>query len=164
MNRLQTKVSIVTGGALGIGRAIVTRMAQEGAKIAILDVLREEGNALEGELSSQGLAVKYFYCDVAKEAQIASTFNAVADAFGRIDVVVNNAGVSGASKPTHEISESEWDFVQSINVKGVFLAPSIPFHICGKLEGAASSICRPSTDSSAPRMFLLTTHQKAPCG
>ena len=120
MNRLQAKVSIVTGGALGIGRAIATRMAQEGAKVAILDILKDEGSALEKELSSQGLVAKYWSCDVAKEAQIAATFHAVADAFGRIDVVVNNAGVSGTTKPTHEISEDEWDFVQSINVKGVF--------------------------------------------
>ena len=87
MNRLQAKVSIVTGGALGIGRAIATRMAQEGAKVAILDILKDEGSGLEKELSSQGLVAKYWSCDVAKEAQIAATFHAVADAFGRIDVV-----------------------------------------------------------------------------
>ena len=120
MNRLAGKVAIVTGGSLGIGKAIVRRMAEEGAKLAILDLLGAEGDALEGELRAEGLSAKYWSCDVARENQIAGVFDAVAAQFGRLDIVVNNAGVAGASKPTHEISEAEWDFVQSINVKGVF--------------------------------------------
>jgi len=120
MNRLQNKVAIVTGGALGIGQAIVRRMAEEGAKVAILDLLDTEGDGLEGELKAQGRAVKYWHCDVAREAQVADVLDAVAAHFGHIDVLVNNAGVSGANKPTHEVSEAEWDFVQGVNVKGVF--------------------------------------------
>ena len=120
MNRLAGKVAIVTGGSLGIGKAIVTRMAEEGAKVAILDVLGAEGEALEGELRAQGLVAKYWSCDVARESQVASVFDAVVKQFGRLDIVVNNAGVAGASKPTHESTEAEWDFVQGINVKGVF--------------------------------------------
>lgn len=120
MNRLQGKVAVVTGGALGIGQAIVRRMAGEGAKVAILDLLDTEGDSLEGELKAQGMAVKYWHCDVAREAQVANVLDAVASHFGRIDILVNNAGVSGANKPTHEVSEAEWDFVQGVNVKGVF--------------------------------------------
>jgi NAD(P)-dependent dehydrogenase (short-subunit alcohol dehydrogenase family) len=120
MNRLAGKVAIVTGGSLGIGKAIVRRMAEEGAKVAILDVLGAEGDALEGELRTEGFDAKYWSCDVARENQVASVFESVAAQFGRLDIVVSNAGVAGASKPTHEISEAEWDFVQSINVKGVF--------------------------------------------
>jgi NAD(P)-dependent dehydrogenase (short-subunit alcohol dehydrogenase family) len=120
MNRLAGKVAIVTGGALGIGKAIVRRMAEEGAKLAILDVLDAEGDALEGELRAEGLDAKYWFCDVARESQIAGVFDSVVEKFGRLDIVVSNAGVAGASKPTHEISEAEWDFVQAINVKGVF--------------------------------------------
>lgn len=63
---------------------------------------------------------KYWHCDVAREAQVASVLEAVAAQFGRIDILVNNAGVAGASKPTHEVTEAEWDFVQGVNVKGVF--------------------------------------------
>lgn len=120
MNRLAGKVAIVTGGSLGIGKAIVRRMAEEGARLAILDVLGAEGDALEGELCAEGLSAMYWSCDVARENQVAGVFDSVAKQFGRLDIVVNNAGVAGASKPTHEISEAEWDFVQSINVKGVF--------------------------------------------
>jgi NAD(P)-dependent dehydrogenase (short-subunit alcohol dehydrogenase family) len=118
MNRLSGKVAIVTGAAVGIGRAIAQRMAEEGARVALLDVLEDEGRAAEDDLRSRRAA--FWKCDVAHEAEISSVFAEVERAFGRIDIVVNNAGVAGANKPTHEISEAEWDFVQSINVKGVF--------------------------------------------
>lgn len=120
MNRLAGKVAIVTGGALGIGKAIVERMADEGARVAILDVLEGQGYALETNLRADGSDVQFWRCDTAREEQVATVFDAIAKQFGRLDIVVNNAGVSGASKPTHEITEAEWDFVQSVNVKGVF--------------------------------------------
>jgi len=120
VNRLAGKVAIVTGGSVGIGKAIARRMAEEGAKVAILDVLGAEGEALEGELRRESAVARYWPCDVARESQVAEVFGSVVEQFGRLDIVVNNAGVAGASKPTHEITEAEWDFVQSINVKGVF--------------------------------------------
>lgn len=120
MNRLADKVAVVTGGALGIGRAIVQRMAEEGATVAILDVLDKDGESLQAALAAGGRKVKYWHCDVSQETHVAGIMDDIAKTFGRIDVLVNNAGVSGANKPTHEISEAEWDFVQAINVKGVF--------------------------------------------
>ena len=121
MDRLNNKVAIVTGAALGIGRATATRMAQEGAAVAILDV-NDAGKSLAHDLSARGGKARYWHCDVADEAEVARVFGEVAAAFGRLDILVNNAGVAGANKPTHEITEAEWDFVQSINVKGVFFA------------------------------------------
>lgn len=120
MNRLAGKVAIVTGASLGLGRAIALRMAQEGAKVAILDVLDAEGKAFAAELAKSGLTAKFWHCDVSREAEIAAVFDGVIKTFGHLNVLVNNAGVSGANKPTEEITEAEWDFVQSINVKGVF--------------------------------------------
>lgn len=120
MSRLQHKVVIVTGAAVGLGRAMVTRMAQEGASVAALDVNDADGAALAAQLRDGGLDVRYWHCDVACEADVAQAIGSVVEHFGRLDVMVNNAGVAGVSKPTHEISEAEWDFVQGINVKGVF--------------------------------------------
>jgi NAD(P)-dependent dehydrogenase (short-subunit alcohol dehydrogenase family) len=120
MNRLKGKVAAITGAALGLGRATAIRMAEEGASIAVLDMLEAEGNALADLLSGRGFAARFWRCDVAKEAEVARVMDEVAVHFGRLDVLVNNAGVSGASKPTHEITEAEWDWVQAINVKGVF--------------------------------------------
>jgi NAD(P)-dependent dehydrogenase (short-subunit alcohol dehydrogenase family) len=129
VNRLAEKVAIVTGASLGLGRAIATRMAEEGAKVALLDVLDDEGKLLERELAARALQTKYWRCDVSKEAEVKAVFTAVAKHFGKFDILVNNAGVSGANKPTHEVSEAEWDFVQSINVKGVFFGTkhAIPY-------------------------------------
>jgi NAD(P)-dependent dehydrogenase (short-subunit alcohol dehydrogenase family) len=118
MNRLSGKVAIITGAALGLCSATAIRMMQEGARVALLEVLDVEGLRLEQNAPSR--AAKYWHCDVAREAAVAQVFDEVVRHFGRLDIVVNNAGVSGANKPTHEITEAEWDFVQSINVKGVF--------------------------------------------
>lgn len=111
---------MVTGASLGLGRAIATRMAEEGAKVALLDVLDGGGKTLEKDLAARRLQVNYWHCDVSKENEVQIILGVVAAHFGKIDILVNNAGVSGANKPTHEVTEEEWDFVQSINVKGVF--------------------------------------------
>ena len=120
MNRLNGKVAIITGAALGIGRAGVIRMAEEGASIAVLDLLADEGESLAAELRHRGSQARFWRCDVSSEAEVSRVFDEVSTHFGRVDVVVNNAGVAGANKPTHELTEAEWDWVQAINVKGVF--------------------------------------------
>jgi NAD(P)-dependent dehydrogenase (short-subunit alcohol dehydrogenase family) len=120
MDRLKGKVAIITGAALGLGRATALRMAEEGASVALLDMAEDEGQALAQELTGRGLPARFWRCDVSQEAEVARVIGEVAQHFGRLDVLVNNAGVSGANKPTHEITEAEWDWVQGINVKGVF--------------------------------------------
>ena len=120
MDRLKGKVAIVTGAALGLGRATAVRMAEEGAAVAILDLHDDQGRALAQELEGRGLKARYWRCDVSREAEVARVFDEVVSAFERLDVLVNNAGVAGADKPTHELTEAEWDFVQAVNVKGVF--------------------------------------------
>ena len=120
MNRVLDKVCIVTGAALGIGRACALRLAGEGARVALFDVLDAQGAALADELRMQGFDAGYWHVDVASEAQVAAAIDDVARRFGAVHVLVNNAGIAGANKPTHEITEAEWDRVQAVNVKGVF--------------------------------------------
>ncbi len=120
MNRLANKVAVVTGGAVGIGRACVERLSQEGATVAILDVNDAAGNALAAQLSGQGRTVAYWHADTANEAQVQQVMTELVQRFGKLNVLVNNAGISGPIKPTHEITEAEWDRVQAVNVKGVF--------------------------------------------
>lgn len=119
MNRLLNKVAIVTGGAVGIGAACVRRMAEEGARVGILDVLESEGQALAAELSAQGYSVAFLPVDVAQEAAMKAAIDTVATRFGGLHIVVNNAGISGSPKPTDQVTEDEWDRVQAVNVKGV---------------------------------------------
>jgi len=120
MNRLKGKVAVITGGALGLGRATALRMAEEGAAVAVCDLLVEEANQLVDELAGRGFDACCWGLDVSKEADVERVMGEVAERFGRIDILVNNAGVAGANKPTDQLTEAEWDFVQAINVKGVF--------------------------------------------
>lgn len=120
MSRLEGKIAAVTGGSHGIGAAIVTRMAEEGACVAILDCLDQEGETRAQTLTGKGLKVSYRHCDVGNEQDVKAALDGVADEFGGLNVLVNNAGIAGANKPTHELTEEEWDRVQTVNVKGVF--------------------------------------------
>lgn len=120
MNRVKDRVCIVTGAALGIGRACAVRLAQEGARVALFDMLDTEGESLAAELRAQGHDAGYWHVDVASEADVARAMGEVAARFGVVHVLVNNAGIAGANKPTHEVTEAEWDRVQAVNVKGVF--------------------------------------------
>jgi NAD(P)-dependent dehydrogenase (short-subunit alcohol dehydrogenase family) len=120
MKRVQDKVVIVTGGSLGIGQASCMALAGEGARVAIIDVKEEQGRRVAGQIADAGGEAKFWRADVAREAEIGQAFQEIRSHFGRIDGVVNNAGIVGANKPTHELTEAEWDEVQATNVKGVF--------------------------------------------
>jgi NAD(P)-dependent dehydrogenase (short-subunit alcohol dehydrogenase family) len=120
MHRVNGKTCIVTGASLGIGRACALRLAEEGGRLALFDVLDDAGAALVAELQSRGAEARYWHVDVGSEQAVHAAIDAVAAHFGGVDVLVNNAGIAGVNKPTHEITEEEWDRVQAINVKGVF--------------------------------------------
>ena len=129
MDRLKGLVGIVTGGALGIGRATCLLFAREGAMVAVTDVLDMEGSQLAREINSSGGIADYWHLDVTKEAEVQDVFSKIRNRFGKIDVLVNNAGISGANKPTDQISEQEWDKLMAVNVKGVFFCTkhAIPY-------------------------------------
>jgi NAD(P)-dependent dehydrogenase (short-subunit alcohol dehydrogenase family) len=120
MKRTENKVVIVTGGALGIGRETCILLAQEGAKVAVTDILDKEGKELAEEINHSGGEAKFWHLDVTDEKEVEKVYAEVAKEFGKLDATVNNAGIAGADKPTHEITEKEWDVVMNVNVKGVF--------------------------------------------
>jgi NAD(P)-dependent dehydrogenase (short-subunit alcohol dehydrogenase family) len=121
MKRLENKVVLMTGGSLGIGREGCKKLAQEGATVAITDIADDEGEELKKEIENDGGKAGYWHLDVSDEKEVQSVFSKVKDQFEKIDVLVNNAGISGVNKPTHEISLKEWQKVIDINVNGVFL-------------------------------------------
>lgn len=120
MNRLSGKVAVITGGSVGIGRACALRMAEEGARIAIFDVLEREGSTLAMELTAQGFDAAFWMVDVSGEEPVKTALDAAVTRFGKLDVLVNNAGISGSPAATDMVTEAEWDRVQAVNVKGVF--------------------------------------------
>ncbi len=113
-------VAIVTGGSLGIGNACAKMLARHGAAVAITDILDDAGQKLAEDIRNEGGNARYWHLDVADEAQVQTVVNEIAQEFGKVSILVNNAGISGVNKPTHEISAQEWDHLMSINVNGVF--------------------------------------------
>jgi NAD(P)-dependent dehydrogenase (short-subunit alcohol dehydrogenase family) len=120
MNRVESEVAVVTGGALGIGSATCALLAAEGAKVAVIDLHDAEGGEVVRGIEASGGTARYWHLDVGDEEQVATVISAVEGAFGAITILVNNAGIAGVNKPTHEVTEEEWDTVQRTNVKGVF--------------------------------------------
>lgn len=120
MDRLKGKVAAITGASLGLGKAMAIRMAEEGAAVAVLDVLLPQAEAVAREIVGRGGRARAWACDVSKESDVKRCLDEAAAEFGKLDVLVNNAGISGTNKPTHELTEAEWDRVQAVNVKGVF--------------------------------------------
>ncbi|TVP87907.1 MAG: glucose 1-dehydrogenase [Thioalkalivibrio sp.] len=121
MARLKGKVAIVTGGAMGIGAAICAMLAREGAAVAVTDLQDEDGAGVVDRIKTAGGTARYWHLDVAEEQEVRRVFDEIADEFGKLDVVVNNAGISGVNKPTDEITVEEWEQVIAVNVRGVFL-------------------------------------------
>lgn len=120
MGRVEKKVAIVTGAANGIGKAAAQRLAEEGARVAVTDVDEEAGRAVAKEIQLNGGEAQFWALDVGDEEAVKLTFAEIHDHYERLNVLVNNAGISGANKPTDEVTEEEWDRVMQINVKGVF--------------------------------------------
>lgn len=120
MDRLKDKVALVTGGAQGIGKAIVRSFAAEGARVIIADIDPREGEALAAELPG----AVFRRLDVADEAQWIAVLDSVVADFGRLDVLVNNAGITGRADakndPEHTTLE-DWRRVMTVNTDGVFL-------------------------------------------
>jgi D-sorbitol dehydrogenase (acceptor) len=116
MTKLRGKVAIVTGGARGIGSAIVERYIAEGAAVAIADRMIEQAEALARQLGSNAFAVPL---DVTNRASIDAMVAAVVDRAGGMDIVVNNAAVFDLA-PVVEVTEKSWDLLFAVNVKGLF--------------------------------------------
>jgi len=135
MDRLGGRTALVTGGAMGIGRATARVMAQEGAQVAITDVRDDDGHAALHEICQAGDTARYYHLDVTDENQVQRVFGKVKDDFGSIDVLVNNAGIAGTDKPTDELMLDEWQEVIAVNVTGVFLCTK---HVVPYMKPAGS--------------------------
>lgn len=146
--RLKGKVALITGGAKGLGRAFALKLAEEGAKVMVatrkdLDNLKETVKQVE----SAGGNAAWVQADVAREEDAHAMADATVKAFGRVDILVNNAAVYDGlkRKPFYEIGPDEWDLVMAVNVKGVFLSARAVFPYMqdqgyGKIINLASEV------------------------
>jgi glucose 1-dehydrogenase len=119
--RLSGKVAVVTGAAQGIGLACARAFAREGAKVLLIDVNEDVGRREALRLRSEGFTASFARCDVSRKAQVDAAIAAAVNEFGRIDVLVANAGIVHAAEFL-DIEEADFDRVIAVNLKGIFLA------------------------------------------
>jgi len=124
MNRLQDKVAIVTGGANGIGQATALRFLKEGAKVAIWDINEENGKKVAAEWAAQGLTCKFYKVNTADLDAVQQGADAVANDFGQIDILINNAGITRDAS-LKKMSPLQWQQVIDVNLTGVFYCTKV---------------------------------------
>ena len=120
MGRLDGKVALISGGARGQGAAEARLFAQEGAKVVIGDILDAEGTSVAAEIAESGGDALFVHLDVTNEEDWRSAIAAAASSFGKLDVLVNNAGIWRRGR-VEDTTVEDWDTIMDVNAKGVFL-------------------------------------------
>jgi NAD(P)-dependent dehydrogenase (short-subunit alcohol dehydrogenase family) len=134
---LTGRVAVVTGGNGGIGLGLARALAQAGASVAIWGTNEEKNAKALAELESEGHVARAYRCDVSDEEQVVATHRAVVDDLGRVDTMIANAGISGAS-PIHTMALAEWRRVMAVNLDGAFLCfREAAAHMIERGEGGA---------------------------
>ncbi len=121
MAKLEGRVALVTGGGSGIGRATALAFAREGAKVAIADVNVAGGEETVHLIRERGGEALFVRTDVTEAVEVEALINDVGKTYGRLDCAFNNAGTVGKPSSTAQCTEEDWDWVISVNLKGVFL-------------------------------------------
>ncbi len=134
--RLAGKVALVSGAASGMGQSEATIFAREGAKVIVADILEMEGKQVADKIAAGGGQARFVKLDVTSEAEWDAAVKAAVGAFGKLDVLVNNAGISG-TYDTDMLSSAAWDKVMAVNAKGVFLGMKAAIPLMKKAGGGA---------------------------
>ena len=132
------KVAIVTGGASGIGEAVVHQLAEGGAKVVIADFDEISGQAVAEKVNADGGTASFFKIDVSNPEDVEAMVRFAVDTYGGLHVAVNNAGIGGAQAPTGEYGIDDWKRVIDINLNGVFYG--LRYEIPAMLESGGGAI------------------------
>lgn len=144
MKKLDTKVAIITGGADGIGKATTELFAQQGADVVIWDVNEEKGNETANAIIAEGVAVTFMKVNTAKIDEVENAVDKVITKHGKIDVLINNAGITRDSSLL-KMSRDQWNQVIDVNLTGVFnctkcVAPHMVDRKSGRIINASSVV------------------------
>jgi NAD(P)-dependent dehydrogenase (short-subunit alcohol dehydrogenase family) len=157
VRRFEDKVALITGGAAGLGEGVALRLAEEGAKIVIADV-----DAEAGEKVAAGLPDAIFVqVDTSDPAQVEAAFAAGIAKYGKVDVVHNNAGITGEQQSVHETTVENWNHVMSINASGVFYVLKWGIESFLKAGGGSMVITSSSAALAAQENITPYTFAKA---
>jgi len=149
--RLQNKTALVTGAAQGFGLGIAKRYAEEGARVAIVDM---NGDKAQAAAAKVGMGAIAFSCDVTDGAALKAIVADVIAAFGKLDIVVNNAGTTHRNKPMLDVDEAEYDRVFDVNVKSIYLmSHAVIPHF--RSQGSGNIVNIGSTAGIRPRPGLV---------
>ena len=152
--RLKGKAALVTGAGSGFGEGIAKRFAAEGARVLVNDVNREGGERVAAAIRAAGGEAAYAHGDVSRSEDVAGLLEAAKQAFGGLDVVVNNAGVSHRNQPLLGVTEAEFDRVFAVNVKSLYwTAQHLVPHLRARGGGCFVNIA--STAGVRPRPGLV---------
>ena len=159
--RLAAKVTLITGGARGLGAEEGRLFAREGARVVLGDVLEDLGRRVEEEINEAGGEALFLTMDVTSEADWVRAVQATVESFGRLDVLVNNAGITRDGKSAEETTVEWWDRMMDVNAKGVFLGikhavPEMRRVGGGSIMGLVGSYGNTSYDASKGAVRLLT--------
>jgi 3-oxoacyl-[acyl-carrier protein] reductase len=151
--RLRDKVAIVTGAGSGFGAGIAQRFAHEGAKVVVNDINRANGEGVARSIEEAGGTVTFCAGDVSRDADVEALVRHALDAYGDLDIVVNNAGTTHRNQPLLDVTEEEFDRIYRVNVKALFLTArhAVP-HFRRKKSGVFVTIA--STAGVRPRPGL----------
>src|SRR5919206_67134 len=134
--RLENKVALITGGASGMGESMARLFAREGAKVAIADMLDEEGRRVASEITQANGAAIFHKLDVTSEAEWQQAIDATVAAFGRLDILVNDAGISG-SAVEDLFDTAAWERLMAVNATGTFLGMKLAIPLMKQAGGGA---------------------------
>ena len=151
--RLKGKVAIVTGAGSGFGAGIARRFAEEGAGVVVNDLNERSGVRVAGEIATAGGKAVFVKSDVTRSGEWDGLIGSTMSAFGRLDIVVNNAGWTHRNKPYLEVTEAEFDKVYEVNVKSVYLSAMHAVPVFRK-QGGGCFINIASTAGVRPRPGL----------
>ncbi|KAI1458615.1 3-oxoacyl-reductase [Annulohypoxylon moriforme] len=156
--RLDGKVAIVTGGASGFGRGIAAKFAEEGAKVIIADLSEEAGQTVAQELSC-----KFAKADVTKREDWENLLKVALDAYGQLDIVVNNAGATYVNKPTEDVTEKDFDLVMNVNVKSIYISTNVllPYFLEKKRPGSFIQVASTAGVRPRPRLTWYNASKAA---
>jgi NAD(P)-dependent dehydrogenase (short-subunit alcohol dehydrogenase family) len=137
MDRVKDKVAIVTGGASGIGEATAKLLAEEGAKVAIVDIDDDNGKRVAKEIKAAGYIADFWHMDVSHADEVEKVIEEINKEYGQINILVNNAGVGGGRSASHKTTEAELDRVMAINMKGPFFCTKYAVPYMSKSGGGS---------------------------